>query len=160
MIVLLLIGLFLTANVVMQPDFERIETELSAGGITPAQRDWLASYNLDVVEEKSMADAFVSRVSGAKLYGSGFFPPQSFDQEQAKQLAQVICDTSSYAWGETTVQYDRNLLFLDRSRKVIGLTQIDSEGEFLRTFPYLRSMKWGRLSEKGRERFFAQIGTP
>lgn len=123
----------------------------------PNQHNWIDTYDFDVRNSSGFSADFISKVAQAKLYNSPFFPPKKFDRNTAQRLAKIVSDSSSYVWGETTVEYNRNLIFSDSTDHVIAITKIDSENEWLNNAPFQRAMKWGKSSKKGHSDFFAEV---
>lgn|SRR5690606_30608228 len=156
-IILIIIVVFLSYNYFTYPNFSQIEEDLSKYEAAANQHNWLETYNNDVQNELKISSEFINKVDKAKLYGSLYFLPKIFDKQKAQRLAEIIADSSSYTWGETTVEYHQHLLFFDENEDIIGITKIDKEKEFINTSPFRRTMKWGKLSKKGQREFFNEI---
>lgn len=147
-IILIIIVVFLSYNYFTYPNFSQIEEDLSKYEVAANQHNWLETYNIDVQNELKISSEFINKVDKAKLYGSLYFLPKIFDKQKAQRLAEIISDSSSYTWGETTVDYHQHLLFFDENENIIGITKIDKEKEFINTSPFRRTMKWGNYLKK------------
>jgi hypothetical protein len=69
-------------------------------------------------------------------------------KEHVSQLIKLLNDTASYVWGEVgTFLPGKKLVFYDAANKPLGITNIDEDGTFTYSYPYLRRMKWGTLTQ-------------
>ncbi|MVO09394.1 hypothetical protein GOQ30_09510 [Flavobacterium sp. TP390] len=157
LIVLFIILSFLAYNYFAYPNFRQIEEVLSKNQEEANQNNWRDTYSNDVQKNQKVISEFINKVAKAKCYNNPFFLPKEIDKHTAQRLAKILSDSSSYIWGETTVAYNRKLLFLDDQDNIIAITEIDEENEFIDTYPFRRTYKWGKLSKKGRKEFFAAI---
>jgi len=87
------------------------------------------------------------------IVNSGFF---SFDHPiQKKNIPRIVAllnDTSTYIWGEVgTFLPGKKIVFYDKENKPLGITDIDINNFCTYSYPYLRRMKWGSLTEKASE---------
>ena len=147
-LVTLILIFFISYNYFTYPNFCQLEEELSINEEKPNQDNWLESYSTDVENELENSSEFIMKVEKAKLFNGPFFSPKIFRKNKAQKLAKIMVNPSSYEWGETTVEYNRHIIFFDKDEKIIGITKIDAENEFLDTSPFLKTMKWGKLSKK------------
>lgn len=95
----------------------------------------------------------IGQVSKA-VFCKGFFSlDKSLDADKTKRLVEILNDTASYAWGEVgTFLPDRAIVFYDKDNKPLGITELEEErGLQSYSYPYLRRMKWGALTEKAFE---------
>lgn len=78
----------------------------------------------------------------------GFF---SFDHimknANINSVIEILNDTSSYVWGEVgTFILGKKIVFYDKKNNPVGITEIDVDGGFTYSYPYLKRMKWGSLT--------------
>ena len=150
LIALLFIG-FITYNFLTYPDFDKLENDLNSQTKLKAnQLNWKETYDKDVQFDLKNKTGFITK---AKLYSNKFLPPKIYTKASVQKLVNILNDSSSYKWGETTVEYNRYLIFLDSNDKIISLAKIDTENEYVQTFPFIRTIKWGGLSKKGYDEF-------
>ncbi|WP_312822919.1 hypothetical protein [Epilithonimonas sp.] len=154
-IVVFVVGFF-TYNFLTYPNFDEIEDNLNSRTKRKVnQVNWKDTYDKDVqFDLKNELNFSINNTVEAKLYSNPLLPPKIFETTQAKQLVKILNDSASYDWGETTVEYKRNLIFIDGSDKIIGLSKLDVENQFVSTIPFKRTMKWGKLSKKGNLEFY------
>lgn len=154
---LLVVG-FVFYNNFNYPNMEKIENSLTAKTELEAnQINWKETYKDDVVHDLENKSISTSNIAFAEMYSNQFLPPKNIEKQDAQKLAKILNDSASYLWGETTVEFNRFLLFFDNDGKVIALTKIDEENEYVKTVPFTRTMKWGRLSKKGFNDFYSVI---
>ncbi len=64
------------------------------------------------------------------------------------RIVAILNDTSSYIWGEVgTFMLGKQVVFYDKEDKALGMTNIDIGGVCTYSYPYLRRMKWGALTD-------------
>ena len=139
------------------PNFNKIEDLLNSKRVKNLnQENWKETYSTDVkFDIQTQKDFSSEKVVKTKLYSGILIPCKEINKAKSQMLIEVLNDSSSYIWGEIgTPEFDKFLIFLDENDSIIGLTKIDIDKIQTHSEPMTRTMKWGFLSEKGKDKFY------
>ena len=135
------------------PNFKKVKIELKEkyADFSSGTDEDRMTYKADVLKEQTNGIEFPqAEIGSAKIYGKFFSADQKLNLTQAKQLTEILNDSSSYRWGEigTFISY-KTIVFYDSEKNIIGITELDSDLRQTYSTPSTKVMKWGNLSDNG-----------
>jgi hypothetical protein len=137
-------------RVITYPDFDKIFHLLRQKdyGINNLPPSYDSTYKSDVALEDKMGLRFpLVKVEYAKVYNGILYPSKKLDESSINEMIDILNDTSSYIWGEVgTFLPDRRIIYYDKQDKPVAITEIDLEGGFTNSIPYLKRTKWQTMT--------------
>ncbi len=156
-LILIIFISIVTLKLITLPDFEKIKDELALKEYKyKTEENWKVTYIEDVEFDKQNRITFPrTEVAKARLYYGYFNFSKELNSLDSKNIVKILNDSISYEWGELgTFEPNKHLIFYDNNENIIGITSIDWAMRQTYSAPMNRTMKWGLLTYKGRDKLF------
>lgn len=153
------ISILVFIKIITYPNFKKLKDKLNIESKYPNEVDWKITYSSDVKYEKMNGIYFAKGLAKkARIYSGILNLSREINEADTKRLVEILNDSTSYDWGEIgTFELDKSIIFYDKDEKEVGVTQFDVSHRQTYSFPFLRTMKWGFLSYKGRDEIYEII---